>query len=61
LMRWIYQIRNRKPYITYLAEECSLKVNDIEREMVEKITNILTDNGYSDIVYNFRTNDSYHF
>ncbi|MEH7073828.1 hypothetical protein [Neobacillus drentensis] len=62
---WFYQIINRKPYINYLGKEFSLPENEIEditeQEMVNKVTNILADNGYSDIVFDYRSDDSYYF
>ncbi|NHC42662.1 hypothetical protein G6549_22320 [Bacillus sp. MM2020_1] len=62
---WIYQIRNSRPLITFLEKERSgtnYEIEDgMEREIVEKITNILIQIGYSDLVYDYCSDDSYHF
>jgi hypothetical protein len=65
LKKWIYQIIETRPFITFLEKESSVIkyeiVDDMEREMVEKITNIFIEIGYSNLVYDYCSDDSYHF
>jgi hypothetical protein len=56
---WIYQLSSGSPYISYLGNEGEEK--EFEDERVEKIINVLKDNGYFDIVFDYKTDDSYHF
>ena len=56
---WIYQLTSGSPFVTYLGDES--EKDQLKDELVEKIKNILIDNGYYDIVYNFRDNDAFHF
>jgi hypothetical protein len=60
---WIYPLEKKSAYITYLTLE-PLEVefeDDIEKEIVEKITHLLTELDFNDIEYDYRDNDSYYF
>ncbi|MEH7114964.1 hypothetical protein V7124_21780 [Neobacillus niacini] len=56
---WIYQIISGSPYVTYLGDDS--EDNELKDELVKKIINILIENGYYDIVFDFRDDDSFHF
>jgi hypothetical protein len=60
---WIYQLKSQNPHISNLGID---KVDDnfeddFEREMVQKITVILKENGYSRITYDYYDENSYFF
>lgn len=60
---WVYQLKSQNPHIANLG---IYKVDDnfeddFEREMVQKITVILIENGYSRITYDYNQENSRKF
>jgi hypothetical protein len=61
---WIYRLININPYITYLGKEKSNKVSyecHDEKELVEVITKILKENGFTNTQYDYHDENSYYF
>jgi hypothetical protein len=61
---WMYRLVDKNPYITYLGEEETIEISyeDLdEKELVERLTNILKENGFADIKYDYHDENSYYF
>jgi hypothetical protein len=56
---WIYQLSSERPYIYYLGNDA--EEEEFEDERVKKIINVIKDIGYFNIVFDYKTDNSYYF
>lgn len=60
---WIYPLESKTPYIAYIEEGSDEEEfeDEEERVIVEKIIYILKEHGFTDIIYDYRSDNSYNF